>query len=135
MRRAPDSSVAIAALLADHEAHDSSEHALSSCQATIAHVMAETYSVLTRLPPPHRIAPQKAAELIDARLPAERVALDAEAQCLTPSRLARAQVAGGSTYDGLIALTALEHDLELISRDRRAARTYRLLGAPFQLLS
>lgn len=135
MRRAPDSSVAIAALLSDHEAHDSSEQALSSCDAAIAHVMAETYSVLTRLPPPHRIAPLKAAELIDARLPTERFALDADAQCSAPRRLAQAQVAGGSTYDGLIALAAMEHDLELVSRDRRAARTYRLLGVPFQLLS
>jgi predicted nucleic acid-binding protein len=34
----------------------------------------------------------------------------------------------------LIALTALQHDLLLVSRDRRAARTYRMLGANFQLL-
>jgi hypothetical protein len=32
-------------------------------------------------------------------------------------------------------LTALAHDLELLSRDRRAARTYRALGARFQLLA
>ncbi len=135
MRRAPDSSVVIAALLADHEAHDPSEHALSTCEATIAHVMAETYSVLTRLPSPHRVTPQSAAELVDARLPKERVALDAQAQGAAPGRLAQAQVAGGSTYDGLIALTALSHSLELVSRDRRAARVYRLLGVPFQLLA
>jgi predicted nucleic acid-binding protein len=50
------------------------------------------------------------------------------------AKLAAGHVSGGSTYDGLIALTALQHNLELVSRDRRAARTYAALGVQFQLL-
>jgi predicted nucleic acid-binding protein len=134
VRQAADSSIALAALLADHEAHDSSEEALEACEATIAHVAVETYSVLTRLPPPHRVSPREAAQLVEARLPDDHVTLNAHAYGSAPRQLAEAQISGGATYDGLIALTALEHSLELLSRDRRAARTYRVLGVVYRLL-
>jgi predicted nucleic acid-binding protein len=134
MTAAFDSSVAIAAILADHEAHGVAEEALSSCGTTIAHVAAETYSVLTRLPPPRRLDGVGAAAIIDARLPRTRVTLDADSHVSALKRLADAQVSGGATYDGLIALTALEHDLELLTRDRRAERSYRALGVRFRLV-
>jgi predicted nucleic acid-binding protein len=133
--QACDSSIAIAAILADHQAHDLAEEALSRSQTTIAQVATETYSVLTRLPPPLRLDAASAAWIVDTRLPTSRVTLDADAHASAPGRLAAAHVSGGATYDGLIALTALEHDLELLSRDRRAARTYRALGVRFQMLA
>jgi toxin FitB len=133
--RAADSSVTIAALLTDHTAHDVADDALAGCTMTIAHVAAETYSVLTRLPPPRRLDATTAAEIIEARLPSKRITLDADSHATAPKRLAIALVSGGATYDGLIALTALEHDLELITRDGRAERTYRTLGVRFQLLA
>jgi predicted nucleic acid-binding protein len=133
--RASDTSIAVAALLADHPAHDAAAEALASCKTTIAHVAVETYSVLTRLPAPHRAEAATAATAIRKRLPAAHVALDASSHANAPGRLAAAGIGGGATYDGLIALTAIEHDLELLSRDRRAARTYRTLGARFQLLA
>jgi predicted nucleic acid-binding protein len=135
VRQAADSSITIAALVADHEARDLAEDALKQCTRTIAHVAIETYSVLTRLPPPRRLVSADAAAIIDARLSSTYATLDASNHSGAPSRLAAAGVSGGATYDGLIALTALEHDLELLSRDRRAARTYRALGARFQLLA
>lgn len=134
MRAAADTSISIPALLEDHEAHDLAEEALSLCQATIAHVAVETYSVLTRLPPPHRIAPLDAAGIVDARLSGGWVTLDAGARGSLLQRLAEARVAGGAAYDGLIAMVAQEHDLELVSRDHRAARTYRALDVPFRLV-
>jgi predicted nucleic acid-binding protein len=132
---AVDSSIAIAAILADHDAHELSEDALSQSATTIAHVATETYSVLTRLPRPLRVDATRAASIVAARLPSSRVTLEADAHAKAPGRLAAARVSGGATYDGLIALTALEHDLELLSRDRRAARTYSALGIRFQLLA
>jgi predicted nucleic acid-binding protein len=132
--RAPDTSIAIAALLADHTAHEAASEALATCTTTIAHVAAETYSVLTRLPPPHSTEAGTAATALAERLPSEHVTLPASHHAGAPERLAAAGVSGGATYDGLIALTALEHDLELLSRDHRAARTYRALGARFQLI-
>ena len=132
--QAPDSSVAVAALLSDHPAHEAASKALATCSATIAHVAAETYSVLTRLPPPHRVDAPTAADALAKRLPSAHVTLTAGDHAGAPKRLAAAGVDGGATYDGLIALTAIEHDLELVSRDRRAARTYRALGARFKLI-
>jgi predicted nucleic acid-binding protein len=132
--RAPDTSVTIAALLADHPAHEAASEALAACATTIAHVAAETYSVLTRLPAPHRPEARTAAVALAERLPSEHVTLAASDHAGAPQRLAAAGISGGATYDGLIALTALEHNLELLSRDHRAARTYRALGARFQLI-
>jgi predicted nucleic acid-binding protein len=129
-----DTSIALAALLADHEAHEAASEALSACTVTVAHTALETYSVLTRMPPPHRADADTAADLLQARLPRSHVTLDADAYAESPKRMSAAGVSGGSAYDGLIALTALEHDLELVSRDARAARTYRALGVRFRLL-
>jgi predicted nucleic acid-binding protein len=134
VRVAADTSVVLPALLADHEAHELAAQALSECTAAIAHVLLETYSVLTRLPAPHRAQPDAVVPVLKARMPATVLALEADAYAAAPARMAAASVSGGAAYDGLIALTALEHDLELISRDRRAARSYRALGARFQLL-
>ncbi len=134
MRKAADSSVTIAALIADHAAREPAEDALKQCTATIAHTAIETYSVLTRLPPPHRLTWEDAAQILDARLPPRYVALDADVHAHAHDRLAAAGVGGGSTYDGLIALTAIEHELELLTRDGRAARSYRALGARFTLI-
>ncbi len=134
MRPTADTSITIAALLADHDARELAEQALKRCTVTIAHVAIETYSVLTRLPPSHRLASADAAALIDARLPSAYVALNDDDGASTPGRLAAADVSGGATYDGLIALTALEHDLELLTRDRRAVRSYRSLGVRYTLV-
>ncbi len=134
MRQAADSSITIAALVADHEARDLAEDALKQCTTTIAHVALETYSVLTRFPPPRRLTSADAATLIHARLPAAYAALDASEYAKAPARLATAGVSGGAAYDGLIALTALDHDLELLTRDGRAERTYRALDVPYRLV-
>jgi len=132
---AADTSIVLAALLADHDAHEAASRELSACTATIAHVALESYSVLTRLPPPHRAEANTAAAVLGARLAAAHVALDAQTCASAPKRMAAAGVSGGAAYDGLIALTALEHDLELVSRDTRATRTYRALGVRFRLLA
>jgi predicted nucleic acid-binding protein len=133
--RAADSSIAIAALLNDHPAHDAAADALALCNTTIAHVAIETYSVLTRLPGPDRADATTAVTALDQRLPSRYVTLDANSYAKAPGRLAAAGVSGGATYDGLIALTALEHDLEILTRDGRAKRTYRALGVHFRLLT
>jgi predicted nucleic acid-binding protein len=134
VRTAADSSVTIAALLADHPAHEAAAKALAACEMTIAHVASETYSVLTRLPAPHRADAATAIEALRQRFPDPYVTLDANGHTKTLGRLAAAGVSGSATYDGLIALTAQEHGLQLVSRDGRAARTYRALGIDFRLL-
>jgi predicted nucleic acid-binding protein len=133
--QAVDSSVSLAAIIEDDPQHEAAELALAESNRTIAHVAAETYSVLTRIPPPIRLDADTATSVIEARLPSQRVALDAMQHPSAIRRLADAQIGGGATYDGLIALTALDHDIELVSRDHRAARIYRALGVRFRLLT
>ena len=53
--------------------------------------------------------------------------------CLTLSLGAR-DIAGGAVYDALVAAVAVEHQLRLLSRDRRALGVYRDVGATVELL-
>jgi hypothetical protein len=57
----------------------------------------------------------------------------AESECSPNVRWQSSSLTRGGWPD-LIALTALEHDLELLTRDRRAEHSYRALGVHFQLL-
>jgi predicted nucleic acid-binding protein len=49
--------------------------------------------------------------------------------------LARSGVAGGATYDGLVALAAREHGAVLVTRDARARSTYEALGVSVDVLA
>jgi predicted nucleic acid-binding protein len=133
--RAADTSVVVPALLTRHEAHELCANALRGTTASVAHVVAEAYSVLTRMPHPDRVEPLIAAKAIAAQLPERTVGLEPSAYGALPSRLADAGLSGGSIYDALIALGAAEHGLSLITRDARAARTYRSLHVAFELLT
>jgi predicted nucleic acid-binding protein len=130
-----DTSVVIAAVLAWHEEHATARDAADGGAAP-AHVVLESYSVLTRLPSPHRVTPTVATELLDGWFPSKRILLPGAAlvRSLT-ARLGNAGVEGGAAYDALIGLTAAEHGAELLTRDARAARTYEALSVPYRLLA
>ncbi|MBK9180934.1 MAG: hypothetical protein IPM45_15460 [Acidimicrobiales bacterium] len=49
-------------------------------------------------------------------------------------RLAAPGVEGGAVYDGLVGLTAAQHGETLLTRDRRAIRTYELLGVRYEVV-
>ncbi len=125
-RTTVDTSVVVAALSTWHPDHAAARRALKAADALPAPVLTETYSVLTRLPSPHRIAPRVAGEAVLA-LGLEVVGLSPVGARAVITTLAAAGVGGGATYDGLVAATAREHDCALVSLDRRAARTYELL--------
>lgn len=124
----------VPALLAYHEDHEVCDAALAEVDCAIAHVIAETYSVLTRLPHPIGVPPAAAAAALEARMPESVLTLGPGAHRTMAARLARSDIRGGAVYDGLIALTASEHDVEIVSRDRRSSRTYEMLGARHVLL-
>lgn len=69
------------------------------------HALVETYSVLTRLPPPHRLRPAACLDLIDSNFisSAEIVALGPPAYVELVRRAASNNVAGGQIYDAVIA--------------------------------
>jgi predicted nucleic acid-binding protein len=132
---AADTSIVVPALLSAHDAHERCVDVLPRTNTAVAHVIAEAYSVLTRLPHPARVPPLLAAEGLARLLPERTFGLEPHDYARAPSRLAEAGLSGGSVYDALIALSAAAHRLELITRDARAARTYSSLGVTFELLA
>ena len=72
-----------------------------------AHALAEAYSVLTRLPSPHRLAATAALELLNANFGKLRTVALGPADYWGVLRSAPGHaVAGGRTYDALIAACA-----------------------------
>jgi hypothetical protein len=96
--------------------------------ALSGHALAETYSVLTRLPGDLRLEPADAALLLRERF-AEPLVLGAKMSARIPDALSQWGIAGGAVYDALVALAAVEHDTDLATRDLRAKATYEAVGA------
>lgn len=129
-----DTSVLVPVLLSWHENHRAARRAvLGEVQHVPAHVLLETYSVLTRLPAPHRISPVSAADAV-ARLPMTALVLPGDAHSGLVNDLGRARVRGGAVYDALVAATARHHGLRLLTRDRRARATYDVVGVEYTVL-
>lgn len=136
-RRRPvliDTSVAVALTVADHEHHDATASLLAGRSLGLAgHAAFETFSVLTRMPPPARRSPATVGRILAVSFPHTRF-LGAEASAKLAERVASAGIAGGAVYDALVGETAVEHGMTLLTRDRRALDTYRALGAVVELL-
>jgi toxin FitB len=129
-----DTSVAVALLVADHECHEQAVQAIGDRAIGLAgHAAFETFSVLTRLPPPLRRTPAAVQRLLAANFERSRF-LSAEAAGQLLARLSSLGIAGGAVYDALVAAAAVEHGLRLATRDRRAAETYRAVGADTEVL-
>jgi len=96
--------------------------------ALSGHALAETYSVLTRLPGGLRLDPADAARLLRERF-AEPLILGPRESAQIPDTLSRLGIAGGAVYDALVALAAVEHDADLATRDLRAKAIYDAVGA------
>jgi predicted nucleic acid-binding protein len=130
-----DTSVAVALSVADHEHHESTFETLGRRRLGLAgHAAFETFSVLTRLPPPARRSPAAVARLLAASFPHSRF-LGARAAASLLRELQTAGIAGGGVYDALVAATAIEHGLTLATRDRRALDVYRTLDVDLQVLA
>ena len=128
MTIAVDTSVAIPLLVRSHHDHAAVARWWGGQDVALAgHALAETYSVLTRLPGDARLAPADAARLLTARFSAPLLLNRSRARKL-PDTLARLGIAGGAVYDALVALAAKEHDAALATRDARARGTYDAVG-------
>ncbi|QYH20473.1 type II toxin-antitoxin system VapC family toxin [Corynebacterium aquatimens] len=130
-----DTSLAVPLLLGTHNAHESVKRWAKGRELTLcAHSLVETYSVLTRLPGDNRLAGSDAVQVIDDNFPKPLMLPDTVGEDIH-RRLAKAGVLGGATYDGIVALTALENGVPLASRDRRAVNNYLSLGVEVQLVN
>lgn len=128
-----DTSVLVAALAVWHDGHEASRRALSEVTAVPAHVLLECYSVLTRLPHGQRIAPASAAAAL-AALRWKVLDLPPDSTSALIAACAAGEISGGATYDALVGTTAREHGLTLLTRDRRARKTYEALGIAYALV-
>jgi toxin FitB len=132
---AVDTSVAIPLLVRSHHHHAAVVRWWAGQQVALSgHALAETYSVLTRLPGDARLAPADAARLLDARF-SSPLMLSASRSRKLPDTLSRLGIAGGAVYDALVALAAREHDVALATRDARARGTYDAVGAEVILVT
>jgi len=123
--------VAVALLVKKHTMHARAMAwwvTLDPAEAALAgHALAETYSVLTRLPRDLRVGPEDARDVL-GRL-GSPLALATETQVGLVERLTAAGITGGAVYDGLVGLAAVEHEVPLATRDLRARDTYERVGA------
>lgn len=129
-----DTSVAVALVVSDHQHHEATARAVGERRVGLAgHAAFETFSVLTRLPPPLRRTPRAVERLLTGNFSETRF-LSASATERLRGRLAPLGIAGGAVYDALVAATAVEHGMALATRDRRAIDTYRALDAELEIL-
>jgi predicted nucleic acid-binding protein len=131
---AADTSVAIAALDETHEAHLPTLAAVAKFRPALAgHAAWETFSVLTRLPGALRVAPAVAHDVLRRSFP-DACRLSSDEQTTLFDRLPTLGITGGAVYDALVGAAAIAAGRRLLSRDRRADRTYSLLGADVEFV-
>jgi predicted nucleic acid-binding protein len=133
--KAVDTSVVVACFASWHEHHAVARKAMASRPRLVAHAAIESYSVLTRLPPPHRAQPSIVHTFITERFTEPFLTLSETGYQELLATVAANQILGGPTYDALIAFTAAEHEATLVSLDQRAAATYAAIGVTVEQLA
>jgi predicted nucleic acid-binding protein len=131
---AVDTSVVVAGFATWHEGHQSALAALARKPRIPAHVVVEAYSVLTRLPPPHRAPADLVATFLAERFPHAPLVLPAGAHVRLIESSARDGLTGGAIYDALIAATARHAGATLLTRDQRARSVYDRVHVRYELL-
>lgn len=131
-----DTSVAVAAALPWHEAHSAARAALPREKTRLpAQVAVETYSVLTRLPPPQRVPAAVARDYLRATFNLPPLVLTPDGHEDLLDLAAKAGITGGAIYDALVAATAKQAHATLLTLDRRALNTYQVLQVDHRLLA
>ncbi len=130
-----DTSVAVAAALPWHEAHAAALSALPRKKTPLlAQVAIETYSVLTRLPPPQRVPAAVARDYLSETFVLPPVVLPRDGYERVLDIAATRGITGGAVYDALVGATAHEAGATLLTLDRRAIPTYQLLQVDYRLV-
>jgi predicted nucleic acid-binding protein len=133
--KAADTSLVIAAFASWHESHEAARRALDGGLRLVEHCALETYSVLTRLPSPHRTSGEVVCKFLTERFPQPFLRLNARAYKDFVFGLPGCGVTGGAAYDALVAATAAGAGAELFTCDRRALPVYERYGVRTRLLT
>lgn len=86
------------------------------------------------MPPPHRAPSRLVIEFLDAQFDGALIALTSRGYGDVLREADASGIAGGAVFDALVAFTAREAGVPLISMDRRAARTYRAVAVEHRLV-
>jgi predicted nucleic acid-binding protein len=133
--KAADTSLAVAAFASWHEHHELARRVLDSGVRLIEHCALETYSVLTRLPSPHRSPGSVVRDFIRTRFPQPFLRPTVPSYRAFVLGLPEHDVTGGAAYDALVAATAAGCRAELVTCDRRAAAVYESYGVRTRFLA
>lgn len=116
-----DTSVLVAAFIADHPRHTDSLPWLQRVQAEeiagfiSAHTIAELYAVLTRLPRQPRISPALAQRLLKENLNRFHIVIPTtEDYQETVARMVSLNLPGAGIYDALIAQAAIKAEVDVL---------------------
>jgi AbrB family looped-hinge helix DNA binding protein len=108
--------------------------AIARIDAVVSHRLLETFSVLTRLPAPHRMAPEVVGTYLEATFGSYAVlALTAPEQRKLVTTCAAQGV--GAIYDALIGATCSRSRCRLLTLDSRARPTYAVFNVDHELLA
>lgn len=133
--RAADTSFVVAAFASWHEHHEAARRLLDGGVRLIEHCALESYSVLTRLPAPHRSPAPVVRDFLRLRFSEPFLRLNAQDYRTFVLALPEHGVAGGASYDALVAATAAGAGAELVTCDRRAATIYESYGVRTRFLA
>jgi len=97
-------------------------------------VLIETYSVLTRLPPPHRAPADLVVTFLSERFPDSPLSLPGRGHGALLETASESGLAGGAIYDAIVAATALHVGATLLTRDRRALSVYERIGVRHKIV-
>ncbi|HZF10744.1 MAG TPA: PIN domain-containing protein [Thermoanaerobaculia bacterium] len=136
-----DASVIVAGLLSSHEHHEPAAAALTALLTEPGDVilplqaLVEAYSVMTRLPSPHRLSAKDALAVLDRSLRQRTVVveLDGEEAWQLIEGLSQRQIAGATSYDGVIAACARKGGAQRILTFNRS-HFERLAGAGLEVV-
>jgi predicted nucleic acid-binding protein len=132
-----DTSIAVASALPWHENHAAARSALAREKTPLlGPVAVETYSVLTRLPPPQRVPASLARDyLFDGNFALPPLVLHRRGYQRLVALAVAEGITGGAIYDALVGATAQEAGATLVTLDRRAVSSYEIVGVDYRLVA
>ena len=130
-----DTSVVVAGFGTWHEHHPHAHRVLAGRPNVSEHVLLETYATLTGLPPPHRAPASVVHEFLRRQFRRDPRRLTRTGISELLAATAQLGIVGGAVYDAAIGLAAKQVGERLITLDRRAVRTYRLLEVDHDVLT
>ena len=131
---AVDTSVVVAGFASWHEGHRPAAAALTREPRVPAHVLVEAYSVLTRLPPPHKAPAAIVTAFLAQRFRQPPLMLASRSWMRLLVQAAGLGISGGAVYDALVAEAARHAGATLLTRDRRAMAVYEKIGVAYEFV-